>query len=138
MEKFYLHHVLLCVDDLDRSRRFYRDTLELEETTRPTFDYPGLWFNIGNGQTSIHILVRSDATIRRGGTNDPYDVHLALRVKSYRETLAWLHSKGYDEKLPDNDLKGIQVRPDSVTGYPQIYILDPDRNIIEFNCEKMD
>ena len=27
------------------------------------------------------------------------------------------------------------LRPDSITGYPQIYILDPDRNVIEFNCE---
>jgi glyoxylase I family protein len=138
MEKFRLHHVLLCVDDLERSRRFYRDTLELEETARPTFDYPGLWFNLANGEPGIHILVRSDATIRRGKANDPYDVHMAVRVKSYRETLAWLHDKGFDEKLPDSDLKGIQLRPDSVTGYPQIYILDPDRNIIEFNCEYMD
>jgi glyoxylase I family protein len=138
MNKSYLHHVLIAVDDLDRSRRFYRDVLELKETDRPTFDYPGLWFNIGDGQSSIHILVRPDATIRRNGTNDPYDVHLALRVKSYRETLGWLREKGFREDLPSSDLKNIQVRPDSVTGYPQIYILDPDRNIIEFNCETLD
>ena len=30
------------------------------------------------------------------------------------------------------------LRPDSVTGFPQIYILDPDRNIVEFNCEVLD
>jgi glyoxylase I family protein len=138
MLKFYLHHVLIAVDDLERSRHFYREVLELQETGRPTFDYPGLWFSIGDGQSSIHILVRPDATMRRGKANDPYDIHLALRVKSYRETLAWLHSKGFREDLPDDHLDGIQLRPDSVTGYPQIYVLDPDRNIIEFNCETMD
>jgi hypothetical protein len=30
------------------------------------------------------------------------------------------------------------LRPKSLAGYPQIYIVDPDRNIIEFNCETMD
>jgi hypothetical protein len=30
------------------------------------------------------------------------------------------------------------LRPASAAGYPQIYILDPDRNIIEFNFETLD
>ncbi len=30
------------------------------------------------------------------------------------------------------------LKPDSIAGNPQIYILDPDRNIIEFNCEAVD
>jgi hypothetical protein len=30
------------------------------------------------------------------------------------------------------------LRSKSPAGYPQIYILDPDRNIIEFNCEKLE
>ena len=138
MKKLYLHHVLICADDLERSRRFYRDVLELEEIKRPTFDYPGIWFQLGDGHCHIHILVRSDATLRRCKTNDPYDVHLAIRVKSYRETLDWLRKKGFREDVPASDLWNVQLRPDSVTGYPQIYVLDPDRNIIEFNCETMD
>ena len=31
-----------------------------------------------------------------------------------------------------------KLRSKSVAGYAQIYIIDPDRNIIEFNCETMD
>jgi hypothetical protein len=30
------------------------------------------------------------------------------------------------------------LRPDSVTGRPQIYIMDPDHNIVEFICDTLD
>ena len=59
-------------------------------------------------------------------------------MKSYRETLDWLHKKGFREDLTPDNLRNLQLRPNSVTGRPQIYILDPDRNIIEFNCECLD
>jgi hypothetical protein len=30
------------------------------------------------------------------------------------------------------------VQPRATAGFPQIYILDPDRHIIELNAEKLD
>jgi glyoxylase I family protein len=59
-------------------------------------------------------------------------------VTSYRDTLAWLRRKGFRDDVPDGDLRKMQLRPTSIAGFPQIYILDPDRNIIEFNFETMD
>jgi len=59
-------------------------------------------------------------------------------VKSYRDTLASLRGKGFRDDLPDNDLQRMQLRPNSPAGHPQIYILDPDRNIIEFHCATLD
>jgi glyoxylase I family protein len=134
----YLHHVTIAVDDLERARQFYTGVLEMQEIDRPTFDYPGIWYKIGDGDQQLHILVRSDATLRRNKTNDPYDIHFGLRVKSYRNTLARLHGKGFRDDVPDDDLRKVNVRSSSVTGYGQIYILDPDRNIIEFICETVD
>lgn len=136
--KSYLHHILVAVDDLDRSRHFYSKVLELEEIERPPFNFPGLWFRFGEAEQHLHIIVGMGALQRTGRPNDPQDIHFALRVASYRETLAWLHTKGFDEKLPAEDLRSMQLRPNSITGHPQIYILDPDRNIIEFNCESLD
>ena len=138
MSKLYLHHVLVAVDDLERARRFYTDVLEMQEIDRPTFDYPGLWYKIGDGEQQLHILVRSDATLRRDKWLDLYDIHFALRVESYRDKLAWLSSKGFREDLPDGDFRKMKLRSKSVAGYAQIYIIDPDRNIIEFNFETMD
>jgi catechol 2,3-dioxygenase-like lactoylglutathione lyase family enzyme len=49
MSKLYLHHVLVAVDDLERARQFYADVLEMEEIERPAFNYPGIWYQIGDG-----------------------------------------------------------------------------------------
>jgi hypothetical protein len=32
----------------------------------------------------------------------------------------------------------IRVQPQATAGFPQIYILDPDRHVIEINAEKLD
>ena len=132
-----LHHLLVAVLELDRSRRFYRDVIELEEIERPTFPYQGAWFEFGNG-LHLHLVVRSDATMRGNKPIDSYDVHFAMRVRSYGETLASLRAKGFRDDAPEGDIHRMILRPDSVTGFPQIYILDPDRNIVEFNCETLD
>jgi len=138
MNKPYLHHLLIAADDLERSRQFYSGVLELEEIERPAFAYPGIWYKIGDGQQTVHIIVRTDATLRRNKPNDPDDIHFALRMKSYRDTLAWLRAKGFRDDVPDGDLRKMELRPNSLAGYPQIYVLDPDRNIIEFNFETLD
>ena len=40
-----IQHVGLVVSDLERSRRFYRDALGLEEVPRPpNFTFAGAWF----------------------------------------------------------------------------------------------
>ena len=132
-----LHHVLVAVLEIERSRQFYRDVIELEEIDRPTFPYPGAWFEFGNG-LHLHLVVRSDATMRGDKPIDAYDVHFAMRVRSYRETLASLRAKGFRDDAPENDRCRMILMPDSVTGFPQIYILDPDRNIVELNCETLD
>jgi glyoxylase I family protein len=135
MNKPYFHHVLIASDDLERSRQFYSGVLELEEINRPAFAYPGIWYKIGDGQQQLHIIVRSEATIRRNKSNDPNDIHFALRMESYRDTLAWLRNKGFRDDVFEGDLRKMELLPTSLAGWPQIYILDPDRNIIEFSFE---
>lgn len=131
-----LHHVLVPARDIEQSRRFYRDVLELVEIPRPVFPYPGAWFQFGGGQ-HLHLVIRDDATDRGSKSLDTYDVHFALGMTSYAQTLAWLSAKGYRADLPDDDPNKMVLRPDSVTGKPQIYIMDPDHNIVEFICETL-
>src|SRR5204863_4874702 len=122
-----LHHVLVAARDLERSKWFYREVLELEEIARPNFRYPGAWFQFWNG-LQIHIVVRPDATFREQKLLDTFDVHFAVRVKSYSQTIESLHTKGFREDAPVDDLRKMVLRPNSIAGNPQIYILDPDRN----------
>lgn len=131
-----LHHVLLPTADIDRSRSFYRDVLELREIARPNFSFPGAWFQFGGGQ-HLHLMVRDGATTRGDKPVDASDVHFALGMTSYAKTVAWLKAKGFDEALPEDDPNRMILRPDSIVGRPQIYIMDPDHNIIEFICDAL-
>jgi catechol 2,3-dioxygenase-like lactoylglutathione lyase family enzyme len=130
-----LHHVSLTVSDLERSKRFYEEVLGLKEIQRPPFDFPGAWYQLGDRQ--LHLIVAKKPTFREGKGIDSRDVHFAIRVRSYRAALEELKRKGYSEDASD-EFRRMKVRPRATAGFPQIYILDPDRHVIEINAERLD
>jgi catechol 2,3-dioxygenase-like lactoylglutathione lyase family enzyme len=132
-----LHHVSLTVTDLDRSRAFYREILRLAEIERPPFPFAGAWFAVGETQ-QLHLIVHAGATFRGGRGIDTRDSHLAVRVVSYREAVDFLRSNGYREDAGDLDPLRMRLQPHATAGFPQIYILDPDRHVIEINAAALD
>lgn len=132
-----LHHVSITVSDLDRSKLFYTEVLRLTEIARPPFPFPGAWFQIGENQ-HVHLIVHDGATFRGKKGIDTRDIHFAVRVRSYREAVEYLRSRGYSEEGDDLDLKKMKLQPHATAGFPQIYILDPDRHVIEINAERLD
>ncbi len=132
-----IHHVSLTASDLERSRRFYREIVGLDEIARPNFPFPGAWFGVGANQ-QLHLIVNSNATFRGDKGIDTRDVHFAVRTPSFRKALEFLRSKGYREDAGEMDLQKMVVNPKGTAGFPQIYILDPDRHVIEINAEKLD
>ena len=118
------------------SKRFYREVLGLREHPRPPFDFHGAWFQLGGNQ--LHPIVHADATLRAGKGVDSRDIHFAVRVMSFAEALQFLKAKGYAEDLDDGDQLKMKVSPHATAGCPQIYILDPDRNVVEINAERLD
>jgi catechol 2,3-dioxygenase-like lactoylglutathione lyase family enzyme len=136
MEIDGLHHVALPCADLERSRRFYVEVLGLAEISRPSLPVAGAWFRVGDHQ-ELHLVVGdAQATFRSTKGMDSNDIHFAIRVSSYAQTLKALQAKGYREDAGPDDPMG--MRTSMRVGYPQIYILDPDRNIIEINAAGAD
>ena len=132
-----LHHVSITVSDLERSRLFYSEILQLTGIARPPFSFPGAWFQIGENQ-HLHLIVHDAATFRGNKGIDTRDIHFAIRVRSYRDAVEFLRSKGYSEDRDDMDLRKMKLQPHATAGFPQIYILDPDRHVIEINAERLD
>jgi glyoxylase I family protein len=136
MEMTALHHVALTVTDLERSRKFYREILSIEEIPRPPFNFPGAWFQLGDSQ-HVHLIVHDRATFREKPL-DIRDVHFAVRVPSYQAAVEFLRAKGYREDADPNDPCLMVLQPHATAGFPQIYICDPDRHVIEINAERLD
>ena len=130
-----IHHVSLPATELERSKQFYREVLGLAEIERPPFDFPGAWFAAGDQQ--LHLIVHDQATLRGTKGVDSRDVHFAIRVTSFRAALEHLQSMGYREDAEDEALR-IKVNPRPTAGFPQIYVLDPARNVVEINAERLD
>lgn len=121
-----IHHTAVIVTDVERARRFYGDVLGLQEIPRPHFDFGGAWYRVGEHQ-ELHLIVYPDARTVRGTTAiDGRDGHFAMRVASYRATLEQLRSRGIAcRELPDNP-----------TQWAQIYVTDPDGNVVELNADR--
>jgi glyoxylase I family protein len=130
-----LHHVSLPVTNLARSRLFYTGVLELVEIDRPPFDFEGAWYRVGD--RDLHLIVGGQPTLREGKGIDSRDIHFAIRVSSYRSALQHLTEKGYSADAID-ELMRLRDSPRGTAGFPQIYILDPDRNVVEINAERLD
>jgi catechol 2,3-dioxygenase-like lactoylglutathione lyase family enzyme len=132
-----IHHVSLIVRDLERSVTFYREILGLQPIERPPFGFPGAWFAVGPSQ-HVHLIVRDGSTFPGEKAINTRDGHFAVRVPSYRNAVDFLHSKGYREGADPTDLHSLRLQPHATAGFPQIYILDPDRNLIEINAATLD
>ncbi|MEO2074200.1 MAG: VOC family protein [Bacillus sp. (in: firmicutes)] len=120
-----LHHVSLTVTDLEKAKAFYSGILCLKEIQRPDFDFPGAWYEIEGQQ--LHLIVDpSSQTIRQDKRLSSREGHFALRVANYNDTLQW---------LKQNEVEVLE-KPNSKSGFAQIFCADPDGNLIELNVDQ--
>ena len=120
-----LDHVTLICADLEATRQFYVELLGMTEVPRPAFDFPGLWFQVGNVQ--IHATQSSpeagqpgwgDRSVKRISRGH----HIAFGVDDVVQALAVLQAKNVPIASP------LQKRPD---GLQQVYLYDPDGHVVE-------
>jgi glyoxylase I family protein len=100
----------------------------------------GAWYQVGESSRTLHLIANEDgkSTFREGKELSSRDIHFALRISNFLETLRSLILKGYRLQTRDGEgnelkLKEMRVSPEGRAGFPQIFIMDPDRNVIELN-----
>ena len=132
MNEILLHHLAVISTDLERSLAFYSGLFGFKQMHRPNLSTSGAW--LACGAHEIHIIVHPKGSFRQSARIDHADSHFALRVDNFEAFFAKLVSLGFSEDAAEGDPKRMLVNRASPVGYPQIYLLDPDLNIIEVNA----
>ena len=96
-----LHHVSLPVTDLERSRRFYREVLGLEEIARPPIPVPGAWFRLGDRE--LHLVAGGAAAVRGADGHGPAPAPLRRPGRQLPGALEHLRGHGYREDADEGD-----------------------------------
>jgi len=118
-----LHHVALIIRDLEKAKQFYGEVLGfVVSQDRPDFDFDGIWYHIGT--TELHLVVpRGNKAGAEQAAISPKEGHFAIRVTNMKELL---------ERFDRYNWK-YESYPDSITGWHQVFIADPEGHRIEFN-----
>ena len=118
-----LNHVSITVTDVAKAREFYGTVLGLPEIPRPAFNFPGIWYGLGNG-LSLHIIL-NDELVRPAVEREKIEAqypHFALWTEDADATAGKIGELG----LPCRDVVS------GPTGLRQIFVKDPDGNMVEF------
>lgn len=116
-------HFTISVSDLERSERFYCDILGLELVQRSSLGM--IFLKAGDDHVILcHSKTPIDPNPGRGIL-----VHHAFRIDidAYDGAIAELRANGVDILFEED-------RPSGVFQGRQVYIHDPDRNVIELNA----
>lgn len=114
MELKGVHHVALCVDDVETAISFYASALGCQERAdRPDFGFPGAWLDAGTQQ--IHLM--------QFGAPERSMSHFALQIDDAQAWSKHLTANGVEH----------QLSPHTPGAGRQIFLHDPAGNQIELN-----
>jgi len=113
------HHVSFAVRDLERSQLFYEQVLGLVPIPRPQLGIPGAWYAAGNVEVHLIAAPAGLALGRPAPGLSPLANHTAFAIDDYAATLAHLRARGVEV---------LEIHPGEG---PQMWIRDPDGNVIE-------
>jgi catechol 2,3-dioxygenase-like lactoylglutathione lyase family enzyme len=130
MSTVALHHVSVLATDLARSVDFYTRLFDLQPIDRPPFATSGAW--LACGRLQVHINVYPSGTFRRRGI-DRDDGHFAFRTDDFEAFVKRITANGFREDAGEDDPQRMIIVRQGIAGFPQVYVTDPDRNIIEVN-----
>lgn len=126
-----MEHFLVLTDDVDKTRDFYCDALDLKVGFRPELEFAGYWIYLGD-VPAVHIADHTayiDWTrkvgipISSGPPGTGALDHIAFNCEGYAEVKRSLEAKGI--AISCNELDEIKLK--------QIFLSDPNGLGIELN-----
>lgn len=114
-----LHHVSFAVSDLAESKRFFGEVLGLPEDNRPSFNFAGAWYAVGDRQ--LHLIEEAAKSRQAYGQSGRSD-HMAMEVADLDVVKARLQECGIPFSEGENERLGMS----------QAFCSDPDGHTIEF------
>ena len=115
-----MDHVALPTSDAARGERFYCDVLGFHTVPRPSFSFDGRWLVHDSVGVMLHLIHNTDLA-GKAGTINSMRGHFAIRCADINAAIAVLRERGVEfveRRLPDY-------------GYRQLFIQDPDGNVLE-------
>lgn len=121
---FTFNHLALSVKDVDRSARFYKKVINLQEITNRSKIEGVRWFSLGDGK-ELHLIssLKKNVTINKA-------VHLALATPNFDAFVKRLDKLNIVYSDWPGTLHKINIRAD---GIKQIFFQDTDNYWIEIN-----
>ena len=120
-----LNHVTVVVSDFEASKKFYTETLGLEQIDAPWLPDRQMFLALGEG-LELHVGEVEGVEIKPNVFN-----HFAIAVTEFDEFLNYLRSLGIVyTSLGGGEDYFVSTRPDNVR---QTWITDPDGYWIEIN-----
>ena len=118
-----IDHVAVSVKDVVKAKDFYSRILGLPEIPRPNFNFPGVWYKLG--EVMIHVIQKDDNGDHANRANlSAQDAHLAFFVEQVEE-LEKIIQKVESEDIPWYELEN------APSGLRQVFFKDPDGHMIE-------
>jgi len=111
------HHAGFMVTDVARAAAFYEGVLGLKALPRPDFSFDGRWYDLGHGH-QLHLMSTEEMPGHTGQAG--FDSHIALQVTNIEDAERRLTELGIEF-----------ARGSGRAGNPQLFIRDPDGNMIE-------
>jgi catechol 2,3-dioxygenase-like lactoylglutathione lyase family enzyme len=116
-----MDHFTIVTDQLEATRRFYVDLLELWEGPRPPFPVPGCWFYAGRHPVLHVIGVQRMPEPRRGALD-----HMAFRAAGLARALDRLDAAGVAYRI---------LRAPGETRTWQVFFGDPNGVEVELDFD---
>ena len=117
-----MNHFTILTDDVEATRRFYCELLDLTVGWRPPFTFPGLWLYSG-GLPILHVIGGKTRADLVPGVLD----HMAFSATDLAGTAKLLKSNGIEY-----DLRRLAGDPNAQW---QMFFYDPNGTRVEFDFD---